>query len=210
MKTHLLCLALLALPGLANARCVTADDLATGITFKRNDGRPGIAISEGGGVFIDYASPATTDWQDQRSTDRGIYEKNWAWTPSDEMVVGLGPGGGYRFTIKGKPPEPTAGNTWKTSIKVRASFPDGTESGGQVLTYTVQAIYSFQAIKEAKLSGCTYRIQPVEATFTGKTLHQTRRWIYFPDLGFGLETRFTDHSSGEDRQLGLTALKPKG
>jgi hypothetical protein len=27
-------------------------------------------------------------------------------------------------------------------------------------------------------------------------------------MGFGLETRVTDHQGGEDRKLGLTALTP--
>jgi len=210
MKLSILALVLLALPGLADARCVTAKDLAAGVAFKRADGRNGLAVAANGGVKVDYAFGAKTAWNDQRQTDRGIYEKTWGYTPTDDYIVGEGPGGGYDYKLKGKPPEPKAGQSWKTAIRVRESHYDGTESGGEVLEYVVQAVYSFQAVKQAKLSGCTYDIQPVEATFTGKGVHQTRRWIYFPQLGFGLETRFTDHGTGEDRQMGLTALKPRG
>lgn len=210
MKARILALILTVLPGLSHARCVTADDLATGIAFKRQDGRTGLATAEGKKVKIDYATNPQGAWQDLRITDRGIYEASWGWTPTEEYYVGGGPGGAYQYSIQGKPPEPAAGKSWETTIRVKESHYDGTESGGDVLRYSVKALYSYQPVKEAKLSGCTYRIQPVEATFTGKGVHQTRRWIYFPDLGFGLETRFTDHGTGEDRKLGLTALTPKG
>ncbi len=210
MKTKVIAVLLALLPGLAEARCVTAEDLATGIAFKRQDGRTGLAVAQDGGVLVDYATNPKGAWQDLRKTDRGIYEATWAWTPTEEYYVGGGPGGGWQYAIQGKPPEPEAGATWKTTVRVTESHYDGTESGGPVLKYLLKAVYSFQDVKEAKLSGCTYRIQPVEATFTGKNTHFTRRWIYFPDLGLGLETRVTDHAGGEDRQLGLTALKPKG
>jgi len=205
-----MCALLLCLPTLAGADCVTPDDLATGIAFKRQDGRTGLAKSDGTGVTIDYATSQTSDWTDLRKTDRGIYEKTWAYMPSDAMFVGPGPGGGYAYSLQGKPPDPTAGTIWKTRVKVSASNDDGTESGGKTARYSLQATYSYQAVKEAKLSGCTYRVQPVEATFTSPGHHETRRWIYFPDLGFGLETRFTDHTTGEDRKLGLTALTQQG
>lgn len=210
MKTKLLALFLALAPGLAEARCVVAADLAKGITFKRQDGRTGLAIAKSGGITVDYATNPKGAWQDLRKTDRGIYEKTWAWTPTEEYYVGGGPGGGWEYNAFGKPPEPMPGGSWKTTVKVKEHHYDGTESGGPVLKYSLKAVYSFQEVKEAKLSGCTYRIQPVEATFTGKNTHVTRRWIYFPDLGFGLETRVTDHSGGEDRKLGLTALQPKG
>ncbi len=50
------------------------------------------------------------------------------------------------------------------------------------------ARFTYLAAGRGKLSGCTYRILPVEAAITGKDATQTRRWPYFPDLGFGLET----------------------
>ena len=208
MKILVFTAALALLPGLVHARCVTAADLASGIAFKRQDGRSGLAQADGKGVTVDYATNATGAWQDLRQTDRGIYEASWAWTPTEEYYVGGGPGGGWQYGLQGEPPEPAPGESWTTSIRVRESHYDGTESGGPVLKYTLKAVYSYQAVKEAKLSGCTYRILPVEATFTGKNTHFTRRWIYFPDLGFGLETRVTDHQGGDDRKLGLTALTP--
>lgn len=203
-----LCFALL-LSSPALADCVTKDDLAVGVTFKRQDGRAGEIVSTGGkGYDIKYATEKTSEWQDDRDALMGIYESSWSWYPSDEMIVGSGPGGYYTFKIAGKPPVPEPGTSWKTTVKITDSQDNGSENGAQVTKHSVKAVYSFQPTKEAKLSGCTYTILPVEATFIGEDTHKTRRYIYFPDLGFGLETRFTDHSSGEDRKLGLTAMTP--
>ncbi len=199
-----------ALPGLAAARCVTAEDLATGITFKRQDGRGGLVSGTPQSVKIDYAAPAKGSWTDKRTAQRGIYETAQDYFPSDVPYVGGGPGGDFTYSLSGKPPVPTAGKTWKTRVKVTMTKDYGTEAGPQKTYGALDAVYSFQPITEAKLSGCTYRIQPVEATFTNAINHYTQRWIYFPDLGFGLETRVTDHKAGTDTKLGLTALKLKG
>ena len=201
-------LALVCLPDLAQARCVTAADLASGIAFTRQDGHTGLIKGDGDAVAIDYAANSKTAWTDQRSALMGIYETGWTWVPTDDYYVGGGPGGGYRFKLGGTPPLPAAGTTWTTRIKVQEAHDDGTESGGSVQRYTLKASYSYQPVKDATLSGCSYKIMPVEATFTGSNTDLTRRWIYFPDLGFGLETRVTNHLTGEERKLGLTALTP--
>jgi hypothetical protein len=204
--TALFALMLTATPALAD--CVTKDDLAKGVSFKRQDGRLGVVKSEGKSLAINYAANSQTAWQDERNSLMGIYDTTWAWTPTDEYYVGGGPGGGYSFKFSGKPPVPEAGSSWKSTISVTETQDNGTENGPEEFTYKLKVTYSYQDTKEAKLSGCTYTIQPVEATFTGKNTHLTRRWIYFPDLGFGLETRVTDHQGGDDRKLGLTALTP--
>lgn len=210
MKFALLCLARAALPTFAAARCVTADDLVPGVTFKRQDGRSGLAKADGKTIEVDYAANSQTAWHDWRRTTLGIYDLAWGWTPTDEYYVGGGPGGSYTYKFAGKPPVPEARTSWKTTVSVVESQDIGIESGPIKTRYSFDVTYSFQDTKEANLSGCTYTILPVEATFTGKKGHYSRRWIYFPDLGFGLETRQTDHQTGEDRKLGLTALTPQG
>jgi len=197
MKFPLLALVLLALPSLAAARCVTADDLATGITFKRQDGRSGTVVADGRNLEVSYAANSKTAWQDDRRTTMGIYELTWAWTPTDEYYVGGGPGGSYSYKFASKPPVPETRKSWKTKVNVIESQDIGIESGPIRTRYSYDVTYSFQETAQAKLSGCTYTILPVEATFIGKSDHFTRRWIFFPDLGFGLETRFTDHTTGE-------------
>ena len=208
MRLTLCLIAALTATSPALADCVTKDDLARGVAFKRQDGRAGLIKAKGKGFEIDYALGSKTAWQDQRSAIMGIYETALAVTPTDEYYVGGGPGGLYGYKFVKKPPVPTEGASWKSVVKVTDTQDNGTENGPEISKYSVDVVYSFQAVKEAKLSGCSYRIMPVEATFTGENTHLTQRYIYFPDLGFGLETRVTVHNSGEDRKLGLTALTP--
>ena len=160
----------------------------------------------GARLVIGSTSSRAHAWHDQRRTTIGIYDLDWSWTPTDEYYVGGGPGGSYTYRFAGRPPVPTPGTSWKTTVSVKESQDIGIRSGPVVTRYSYDVTYSFQDTAEAKLSGCTYTIQPVEATFTGQNGHYSRRWIYFPDLGFGLETRQIDHRSGQDRKLGLTAL----
>ena len=209
MKLRLLAL-LLSLPTLAAADCVTPEDLSTGIAFTRQDGRGGLAKADGKTIVVDYAVKSQTAWHDWRRTTLGLYELAWGWTPTDEYYVGGGPGGSYDYKFSGKPPVPTPGKTWSTTVRVTETQDNGTEFGPEKTRYSYDVTYSFQATKEVKLSGCPYTVLPVEATFTGPQGHYSRRWIYFPDLGFGLETRQIDHASGEDRKLGLTAMTPQG
>ena len=138
-----------------------------GVSVARNSG---LAIAKEGGVLVDYATNPQGAWQDLRKTDRGIYEKTWAWTPTEEYYVGGGPGGGWQYAIQGKAPEPEAGATWKTTVRVTESHYDGTESGGPVLKYPLKAVYSFQDVKEAKLSGCTGTIPQTSLRSGGEVL----------------------------------------
>lgn len=203
----LLCLGL-ALP--AHAECVTADSLARGVAFKREDGRTGLIRAEGKAFTIDYASNSKGPWLDQRISRLGIYDTEWHSNPTEDYIVGGGPGGDFTFKFAGKPPEPKADTSWSTTVSERKSLEAGLQSGPEITRTAYKVIYSFQGTKTAKLSGCTYTIQPVEAHFTNKDTDLTRRFIYFPDLGFGLETRVIDRKGKASRKVGLTALTPKG
>lgn len=194
----------------AGARCVTADDLATGVSFKRQDGRSGLAKQKGGEVDINYATAPKSEWEDHRRGEFGIYENYWFSYPSEELVIGQGPGGTFDYKLQGKPPVPVAGQSWASQVAVTVSTNNGSENGDSEQKFTLDVTYRFLETKQVKLSGCTYTILPVEATFTGEGADFTRRWLYFPDLGFGLETRLTDRNTNVDDKMGLTALTPKG
>lgn len=210
MKFPLFALFVLSLPTLSAADCVTADDLATGISFTRQDGRSGLVQSDGKTIVVDYAVNSQTAWHDWRRTVYGVYDIGWGWTPTDDYYVGGGPGGSYDYKFARKPPVPEANDGWTTTVRVTETQDNGTEFGPEKSRYSYDVSYSFQEPKQVKLSGCPYTVLPVEATFTGSHGHYSRRWVYFPDLGFGLETRQTDHRTGETRTLGLTAMTPKG
>jgi len=213
MKHLVLCLACLAATDAA-AACVTAADLATGVTFTREDGRQGLISREGKRFAIDYAVNSNTAWQDKRQSWLGIYDAEWLSVPTDSYQAEGGPGGSYSFRFASKPPMPTPGTTWDTTVTERGAqavrFKLGPVAISQRDRSSYAVNYRFMAETAAKISGCTYRVLPVEAIFKNQTTDLTRRFIYFPDLGFGLETQVADRNGTSSRALGLTSLTPKG
>lgn len=201
MLRLLLLASLLAAP--AHGRCVTADDLATGISFTRQDGHKGHIQTRGGTVQVEYITDRT-HWYDSRTTRFGIYETRFTDYLSDAQLVGSQPPvTEWEFSPQPSAPKPC--KSWSSRIRqVIIDVGFGTEMKRMVSRRPsdVAARYTFLARGEGTLPGCTYQTLPVEATFTaaGKTF--TRRWICFPDLGFGLETK------RDGVQNGLTALTP--
>lgn len=197
-----LCLALMAASPVA-AECLTAASLDTGVVFAREGGGQGTAVRSGRDtVRIDYALG------DANRLD--LVEARWGIFTTTALDR-LGPPGTvvtettFRRSGRQKPPE--AGKTWKTRLST-VSQAVAVQPGRPVKTRTdYQVTYSYQAEQQVSLSGCAYRMIPVEATFLGDESHFTRRWDYFPDLGLGLETRYTDHRSGIDTRKPLTALR---
>ena len=204
MSLRALFLALTLAPA-AHAGCLDFTSIEKGVAFARADGHKGLARTRDGGIFIDYALNTGTAWSDTRRTQLGIYERTWSWSPTDEYYVGGAPGAYYEYKRSGKQPEPRPGTTWSTNLRIDETNDNGTEAGAQTDTTRLKVSYSFLNAQEVTLSGCKYTAIPVE--LRGPSAKLIRRWMYFPDLGFGLETRMTDPESGHDLKLGLTSMK---
>jgi hypothetical protein len=195
-----ICVGLLPVAGFAG--CVTQDTLDKGVVFKRADGRSGMVTRADGGIFIDYAT-GSGYWTDERQTQLGIYETGARMYFSDEETIG----GGDRvltWKFRGKPVVPSAGDSWKTKISEKAVHYNSSEVGHYDTKDKLEAVYAFLPEETVTLSKCEYRVIPVEATFVCSEGGFTRRWLYFADLGFGLETR---RGTAEN---GLLAFKPAG
>lgn len=201
-----LILALLAAQPLA-AQCLTSRSVDTGVVFTRENGRTGSAVRVNDKLIrIDYAVGARNK-VDRSDADWGIYTlKSQDWSGDPDLVGGVGVTE-TTFRRSGRAPEPQPGKAWKTRLRTASVTPTTTAEGKITSRATYQVTYSFQEPRDVTLSGCSYRMMPVEATFVGETSHFTRRWAYFPDLGFGLVTRYTDHRTGVDTRMGLTALR---
>lgn len=191
------------LPGLALADCVNPQSLDHGVTFNRADGRAGLARRVANGVFVDYAAGAPA-WTDQRQVVSGVFEQTISqYFQDDPDAVG----GGSTETTRHLPsrlPTPVAGQGWSGKIFSETWQNNSSETGGYGYKARYAANYVFLAEKSVRLSGCTYRVIPVEANFANPEDGFSQRWLYFPDLGFGLETRVNGNDNG------LTALKPAG
>lgn len=197
----------------AAARCLTAEDARAGIRFTRADGSTGLVMAQGGGLLIDYDTGPTL-WDDRRQTRFGIYETETTEYFSHEALVGSGTTT-TRWSSARAPARPTPGQVFKTKLTGNWRQEDGTEKGFSTGRWQIDATYRVLPEESAVLSGCSYRILPVEATFTGRGIGQVpgsgklgskpgfQRWIYFPDLGIGIETR------QDGRRRGLTSLTPR-
>jgi hypothetical protein len=207
------CLALVAGPALA--ACLDAGSIDRGVVFTRADGRSGSAIRQGKAIAIDYA-PGEAQWVDRRVARLGIFDQSGeVFRPGlaeGEAMVGGGPVS-YVWKHASSPPEPAPGKTWSTTLRETTEEEVGLESGPEVIRRSYKASYSFSDPREVTLSGCSYRGITVEASYSAPGQSFERRWIYFPDLGFALETRSSDprgHSPAGTRKLGLSALRPAG
>jgi len=197
-----LLLALLAATPVA-AECLTEASLDTGVMFTRADGRTGSAVRGPRDVLrIDYAlgDPNRIDRVEAKFgifTQKALDRLGPPGTPATETT----------FRRAGRQKAPEAGEAWKTRLSTVAETEAVPPARPVKVRADYQVTYSYQSEQTVTLSGCTYRMIPVEATFVGDTSHFTRRWDYFPELGLGLETRYTDHRTGIDTRLDLKALR---
>lgn len=199
--TLALCLA--ALPTVTLAECLTADSAAKGVVFKRQDGSNGRLQTDGNTIVIDYVTGREA-WEDERTTTYGIYETRRYLNENEGYLVGSSPPL-WTWKFSPKVVVPKAGDGWAGKVKqvIRSvTYGDEMKEFVSEQKATYKASYTFQAEKSVKLSGCTYRMIPVEAIFTAPGDSRSQRWVFFPDLGFGLETKRDGAANG------LVAMKP--
>lgn len=219
--TAVLCV---TLAPVAQADCVTADDLATGIavtvkdksvqTFRKSGGDVSAALRsvKGGAGFsaVQRLAKGLFVAEDNRTFHEAA--------PADGVEIVGGNNGGTRndrYKWSGtKLPEPGG----SVSLKVQITRDeDGPSIGPQpTLRGKASASVTVLAEKTVKISDCEYRIWPVETTLTaapgdfgdeGGTV-LTRRQIWFPDLGFAVTTKEVGSMSGfsEDWGQGIIGM----
>ena len=178
-------MALLALP--AEAGCLTADSIDQGVVFRRADGHSGVAIRKDGQILIDYAAEDGVRI-DQRQTRLGIYETAMTQLFIDEAAMGAGTEM-FAQRFAGKLAEPVVGGGWQGEVEVRFDADNPSVVNSLAQDWIYQADFSFLPEFSGKLSGCSYRIIPVEVRFRTASRVFDQRFVYFPELGFGLESK---------------------
>jgi len=194
-----LTMAALAAPALirpAAAGACIVPDLDKGVTFKRKDGSVGVAQRQSDGlVRIDYVTNRGA-WTDIRRVRNGVFEVSRIVEESEyEMVGASAPS--YTWTYSPKPVTLTDGVTWTGKVKELREVTISDEAG------TVhsnkrrwQATYTCFEPREVTLSGCTLAALTVEAVLKDGTDTLRQRWVYFPAIDLGLETRRGDKTNG--------------
>lgn len=198
-----LTLAALAAPALirpARAACRPVD-LARGIAFTRKDGSKGLARAEGKGIRIDYVTNRGA-WTDIRTVMNGVFEVSRTVEESVEPMVGSS-APTYSWSYSPKIIQPADGATWSGRVKETVEVTISDENATVERRRTRwDAIYRCFEPRDVTLSGCTYQVLTVEAAFSGEGGGRSQRWVYFPAIGLGLETRRDGASNG------LVALTP--
>lgn len=208
-----------ALPALAEG-CLTADALKSGIRVTVKDGSVQRFRAKGRDVLAELPEKARNSFFEARQTLQGglhvlsdlrLLHDAPVEVPEGAVLVG-GSEGGRRDTsykMAGKPPAPAPGISWATTVKIEREE-DGPSIGPQPkLKGNAVAQVVFGAEKAVELSGCTYRIIPVETTIAlakdsrfalgdeempldevpPGTVILFRRQIWFDDLGFAVTTK---------------------
>ena len=183
----------------ASAGCLTAANLAPGITFTR----AGLAMADG-----DHVTAKASAWTGQRTTRLGGYEQSANFPFNEEMTLGSG-SPDCEWTFAKSPPIPTSGTTFQTRVKQGRDANIGTEFPNPPDIDTCTPTCTVVARSQGKLSSCTCAAIPGKAVFTFATDTATQRWLYFSDLGFGIETRSRSFTTGKPQTRGLTTLKAR-
>ena len=174
-------------PALA-AECAFPD-LSKGISFKRQDGSRGLARSEADGlVTIDYVTNRGY-WLDRRRVTHGVFEVSRTVEESEEPVVGSS-APTFTWTHSPKVIWPEDGATWTGKIKEVREVTISDEAG-TVDRSRDRWTATFRCFdpRDVTLSGCSFRALTVEANFDNGTVTRDQRWVYFTQLGLGIETR---------------------
>ena len=217
-------LPLAAVPVAAVADCLTADDLAAGIEVTVEGGFKAVYRGRGFGDVTAAASHVKGgdgySW-DYR-LDRGLFvieeritEHEAGSSSGDAVVVGGNDGGTITLSMIPQKAVPKQLADWTSKVNYRREQ-DGPSIGPQpVLSGKLAAVVQVLPEKTVNISGCAYRIAPVETRLEmasasnlrvdGVALAEAgmdppepgtallvRRQIYFLDLGFGVVTREGD------------------
>jgi hypothetical protein len=160
-----------------------------------------VARAEGDEVRIDYVTNRGA-WTDIRRAKNGVFETSRTVEESEEPMVGSS-APTYSWTYSPKIIMPADGATWSGRVKETVEVTISDENGTVERQRTRwNAIYRCFEPREVTLSGCTYQALTVEAAFSGDGGGYSQRWVYFPELGLGLETRRNGETNG------LTAMGP--
>ena len=193
-----LALAALAAPALirpARAGCGPLN-LDKGIVFTRKDGSRGLARREGDGVVvIDYVTNRG-DWLDRRRVMNGVFEVARVVQESEYPVVGAS-APDYTWTYSPKPVTPEDGASWSGRVKevVEVTISDANATVERQRRRW-QASYRFFEPREVTLSGCTLEALTAESEWIDGGTMISLRYVYFPGLGLGLETRRNGKGNG--------------
>jgi hypothetical protein len=193
----------------AEAQCITPDVLDQGVAYTLADGEVGsVKRIEGGAIQINYrTADRTTSGRDVLRL--GLYPVETSYSSAPADVIGVWSGLEVEIGYTGRFPEPRPGRAWETNLRFTSVSND--HSGvPRTNRDRATATYRFLEAQQVELSGCSYRMIPVEATILYDSRSEIVRTAYFPDLGYGIVTQVTNLGTGAVSSNGIAAMRPAG
>jgi hypothetical protein len=189
----------------ALAECLTKDDVANtevAVALKAGDEWRITRVDEG--VQAEYRDQygEPLRWQ---MTLHGVYPRFEQQSPSvDPASANTTPYPAATWEMETvydqDPTAPVAGGNFATTGVASGNF-DGVKR-----TWAFSVAYSFDPEKTVTLSGCRYRTIGVNGNFNSGPANWAGRWVYFPDLEVGIQTKGKDSRTGEAWVNGIIGL----
>lgn len=208
--------ALLALaPAAARAECFTADDLQGGLAVKAANGSTWLFGAQLGSDGVNGAGTGG-----KPATPLAGFSQTGGWLITDlsetlaraitpPEVLGDKRSVFARMSFPdGIPGTVTPGRSWKGAAEIEVSATDQGWTTRVVARKTARATVEFLAESQATISGCSYRIVPVEFELRDDQANVLvkRRLIHLPDLGFAMVTRWGPDAEGPEVKTGIAGL----
>ncbi len=195
----------LCLTGPAMAECLTQEDFIDAeVTVGLQAGDEWRVMRSDDGVQAEYRDRygEPLRWQ---LTEHGVYprfeQQNLSVDPASGNQTPFPAASWEMETVYDQdPPPPVAGGNFATTGVASGNF------GGVKKTWAFTVAYSFDPEKTVTLSGCRYRAIGVNGSFHSSSVDWMGRWVYFPDLAVGIQTKGKDSRTGEAWVNGMIAL----
>lgn len=188
----------------AFADCLTKDDFSeTEVTVFLKAGDEWRLSRSEAGVQAEYRDPEGEPlrWQ---TTLYGVYPRLEQQNLSVDPETNSTPFPAAQWEIETvydqSGPVPVAGGNFATTGVASGNF------GGVKKTWSFTVAYSFDPEKTVTLNGCRYRAIGVNGNFYSGPVTWSGRWVYFPDLEVGVQTKGKDSRTGESWVNGMVGL----
>lgn len=188
----------------AFAECLTKDDFAkTVVAAPLKAGDEWRISRSDAGVQAEYRDPQGKPLRRQMAL-YGVYPRFEEQSLSVDPATNMTPFPATQWEVgtvyDQSPPVPVAGGNFASTGVASGRF-EGVQK-----TWSFNVAYSFDPEKTVTLSGCRYRAIGVNGNFYSGPAAWSGRWVYFPDLEVGIQTKGEDSRTGEVWANGLVGL----
>lgn len=158
--------------------CLTAADLIRGVRVKLEDGSVWSVRRQAHDVIRIDQTNAKAGYARYVEGPYGVY-------PTESTRNGQGVISEYSYART--PPKPGAGMDWTSNVRAGS-----TEIAGAAKPLRREKVHvTAGAAEPVRIGRCTYHVLEIDMGHLGGPHPTVQHFTYFPDLGFGIQTRIT-------------------